>query len=187
MLAAAIGTAVLAPAFSKPAGKDDKDYQAKADAMPWKFSDKAASATASAARLPKPYDADVNVNDVRRATIQLKRAGKALYDWEGHSETVFIVTGDVLYYTNHHPNASGCQLIAIDLESGKQMWKKDLKGLGPISHFRYRNQVNLDLEDGDTLRVFGRESAGGYVELVNRKSGNTIGNRRYKADEMKDK
>jgi|ERR1043166_4406228 hypothetical protein len=176
----------LALAIAKPAGKDEKDYQAKTDTMPWKFAAKAASAAYAAQKLPKPFEADISAGQFS-GTISLKKADKAAYQWDGHGETVFIVTDDVLYYSDHHQASTGCQVIAIDLTTGKQLWKTRLKGLGPISHFRYRNQVNLDLEDRDTLRIFGRESAGGYVELVDRKTGKTVGNRKYKGDEIQEK
>jgi hypothetical protein len=177
--------ALLVPTAPTPAGKPEKDYQKKADAMAWQFSKKAASPAASAKALPKPYEADVTVNDPWRANLGIKKSGKVLYEWQGHAETVFVVTGDVLYYTDHDQTSTGCQVVAVDLTNGKRLWKVRLKGLGPITHTRYRNQVNIGLEDVDTLRIFGRESAGGYVELVDRHKGKTVANRKYKTEEMK--
>jgi hypothetical protein len=68
--------------------------------------------------------------------------------------------------------------VAWDLKAKKQLWKTNLKGLGGIIHFQYHNAVNLDL-DGQAVRVRGKESAGRYIEYVDRKTGKTVGHKVY--------
>lgn len=189
---AAVGILVLTliPAAAKPDPKPEKprkDYQASADALPWAYSVKAASAAHSASAVAKPYEAEVLPGNGNSAIIRVKKFGKTLLDWEGHTETVFVIAGDAFYVTGQHQYSSGCQVVAVDLTTGKQLWKTALKGLGPIAHTRYRNHVNIALDDAETLRIFGRESAGGYVEFVDRMSGKTVGNHRYKAEVLQDK
>jgi hypothetical protein len=85
----------------------------------------------------------------------------------------------MLYYADYSPGSSGCALVAVDLKTGKQMWKSGLQGLGPIAHTRYRNSVTLEPTD-DALLVHGQESAGNYVEYVDKKSGKTVGHKVFK-------
>jgi hypothetical protein len=81
-----------------------------------------------------------------------------------------------VYYADFTPYSSGCTVIAYDMKAKKQLWKTDLKGLGPISHTKYRNAVILEVKD-DVIRVLGQESAGKYLEYVDLKSGKTVANR----------
>ena len=74
------------------------------------------------------------------------KEGKPGFAVAGHPGTVFAVRDGILYYADFSPARTGCALVAYDLKKGKQLWKAALKGLGPISHFRYHNAVNLDLD-----------------------------------------
>lgn len=47
-----------------------------------------------------------------------------------------------------------------------------------VDHTRYSNRVNLEVVDG-AVRVFGQESARRYVEIVEPKTGKTVGHRVY--------
>ena len=93
---------------------------------------------------------------------------------------MFSLNGDVLIYADFMPSRTGCSVVAFDLKKQKQLWKTNLKGLGDIAHFRYANSVNLDIINDDAVRVFGKESAGQYLEIVDRKTGKTVGHRKYK-------
>jgi hypothetical protein len=48
----------------------------------------------------------------------------------------------------------------------------------------YSNRVNLSA-DGGAVRVFGTESAGSYIEFLDRKTGKTVGHRVFKREEMR--
>ena len=72
-----------------------------------------------------------------------------------------------------HPHSTGCGVVAVDLQTGEQLWRHQLKGLGPINHSQYRNQVVLEIDES-TVRVLGKESAGRSVEYVDRDSGRTV-------------
>ncbi len=119
-------------------------------------------------------------NKFGEITIRILDDGKELVAWEGHHRSVFALQGDVLVYAAFHPSSSGCALVAFDLKAQKQLWKTDLMGLGPIRHFRYSNSVNLDIINNDAVRVFGSESAGQYLEIVDLKTGKTVGHQKYK-------
>jgi hypothetical protein len=91
---------------------------------------------------------------------------------------MFVVEGKVLYYADYMASRTGCELIAYDLAKKEQLWKMALKGLGPIPHFKYHNAVTLG-PAGDALLVHGHESAGNYIEYVDRKTGKTVGHKAF--------
>ncbi|HLJ97969.1 MAG TPA: sialidase family protein, partial [Gemmataceae bacterium] len=163
--------------------KKSPDHQARADAASWDFSPDAASLKKSITGFPKPYQVEPSPDDVGNATITITKEGKALYRWSGHTASVFLAAADVLYYADYSRDATGCRLIAVDLKNGKELWKTRLKGLGPIRHSRYSNQVNLRLEDMAMLRITSLESAGGYLEFVDRRTGKTVGHRVFSSKE----
>ncbi len=99
-------------------------------------------------------------------------------DWPAH--LAFRVLDGVLYFPEYERAASGCTLVAYDLKTGQRLWRTALRGLGPIGHSRYRNEVDLTAADG-VVTVYGRESAGRYVERVDAKTGRTLEHRIYPA------
>ena len=106
--------------------------------------------------------------------------GKELVAWEGHNRSVFTLQGDVLVYADFHPSSTGCSVVAFDLKAKKQLWKTQLHGIGPVTHFRYSNLVTLEIINNDAVQVFGNESFGQYLEIVDLKTGKTVGHRKYK-------
>ncbi|HZY91015.1 MAG TPA: hypothetical protein VFE78_39700 [Gemmataceae bacterium] len=170
---AAVGPLCAAPAPAR------EDYQKKADEAPWAWSDERASAADSAKRMAGDYKAEVEARGMfGRVAIRLVKDGAVVHSFDGHTRTVFAVRDHVLYYADFGPSSSGCEVVAFDLRAKKQLWKAQLKGLGPIAHTRYSNAVNLDLEKF-AVRVRGKESAGRYVEYVDLKTGKTVGHKKY--------
>lgn len=82
-----------------------------------------------------------------------------------HAKTPLRRQGDRLYVAAYHRMSSGCEVVAYDLAAGKEIWRKELQGLGPIEHSKYGNLVTLDLEGG-WLVVRSTESAGRYIECL---------------------
>ena len=70
-----------------------------------------------------------------------------------------------LYLAQYDPMRSGCEVVAFDLATGKQVWARRVVGLGLVVHSRYSNKVSLRLENS-RLVVLGEESAGRYVEVM---------------------
>lgn len=177
-----LALAVAAPPAAD--GAKPPDYQALADRALWSWFAQASTAKHCAERLPKPYQARVEPGGDAggQTTITVGDGVEDFHTFAGHGETVFAIHDGVLFYTDHHPNSSGCAVVAFDLRAEKQLWKTQLTGLGPIAHSKYRNRVNI-AADGKVVRVYGLESAGGYVEFVDRKSGKTVGSRKFSNDE----
>jgi hypothetical protein len=105
--------------------------------------------------------------------------GKKIFFWAGHLGTAFLVRGDVLYYADFSSSSSGCAVVAYDLKARKRLWRTNLKGLGPIDHSKYFNAVRMEPVDGQVLAVYGKESAGRYVEFVSLKTGKTVGHKLF--------
>jgi hypothetical protein len=159
-----------------------QDYQKMADATAWSWSAERASVADSLLRFSKDYQVELirPKNKFGEITIRLVDDGKEHFAWEGHYRSVFTSSGNVLVYAAFLPSRTGCAVVAYDLKTQKQLWKADLKGLGDIAHFGYSNSVNLDIINNGAVRVFGNESAGQYLEIVDLKTGKTVRHRKYK-------
>jgi hypothetical protein len=105
--------------------------------------------------------------------------GKKVYFWTGHRGTAFLIRGNVLYYADFGSHSSGCSVVAFDLKARKRLWRSELKGLGPIDHSKYFNAVRMEPVDAQVLAVYGKESAGRYVEFVALKTGKTVGHKKF--------
>ena len=108
--------------------------------------------------------------------VEVHEEGKKVYQWRTHIEGAFVFSNSTLVYSTHHPNASGCHLIAVDLNTGKQLWASSLDGIGPVNHSQYQNQINLRIHQGQ-ITVLGNESFGQYIEMVDLKTGQTKSNK----------
>jgi hypothetical protein len=156
-----------------------EDYQKKADEAPWQWSEARASTADCAKRLRGGYAAEVEPRDkFGGVVIRIVKDGRVVHFFEGHPRTVFAVRHDVLYYADFGRASTGCAVVACDLRAGKQLWKARLKGLGPIAHKDYRNDVNLDLEKY-AVCVRGKECLGRYIEFVDLRTGATVGHKVY--------
>lgn len=75
-----------------------------------------------------------------------------------------------LWVAIYCPFSSGVELLAIDLDSGRRTQDARVRGLGPIAHSEYFNEVQLDELHGHVL-VRGREAAGRYIEVIDPATG----------------
>lgn len=112
--------------------------------------------------------------------VRLFEDGKEIYSFEAYRSTVFTRQGDILYLADFCPVSSGCSILAIDFRAKKQLWKAELRGIGPVSHSKYFNQVTVHLVANDLLLVRGNEAFGRYLEFVNIKTGKTVGNKVFR-------
>jgi hypothetical protein len=174
-----LATVLLAPV---PVKEPAPDYQKEADKTEWKWPADKAGVQASVKRYSGDCKVDIVTKEMafNNAEVRFFRNDKLLFTIEGHSGTSFAGDKLVVWYADYSYGSSGCALVAYDLEAGKQLWKTPLKGLGPIAHFRYRNDVVIEL-DKDVIRVWGKESAGNYFEIVDRKTGKTVGHKDFRA------
>ena len=93
-----------------------------------------------------------------------------------------LLLNDQRLVVAQHPfGTTGGVVIALDAASGAELWRVDLLALGPIDHNRYGNTIQLALIDGQ-LAVFGSETQGKYIEVIDPNSGARISNRRLSDD-----
>ena len=157
------------------------DYPKLAEKTPWEWADQKALLSHSLDKHMKDYTVEASEPAPGSGlTVHVKnKEGKEIYSFAAHQGTVLARSGQTLFVTDFSPIATGCALVAIDLKTGKEVWKTRLKGLGPIAHTKYRNRVMIDV-DGKAIVVRGNEAAGRYLEFVDIKTGKMLANRVYR-------
>jgi hypothetical protein len=173
-----LGTAALVAAPLDVGAKRDR-YQKMADGLSWRDAPVGRSLLAD---LPSDYQAHqmVTVSGGRRAdriAIETADGKREVYGWDENGTSAFVIRNHVLYRAEYDSMSSGCTIVAFDLKAGKELWKSTLRGLGPIDHSKYRNRVHIEKVDDAVFAVYGNESAGKYVELVEYKTGRTLGHK----------
>jgi hypothetical protein len=122
----------------------------------------------------------IRKKDIWSLQLRFLAKDKVVLTLDAHPWTAFAIAGHVLYYADYNAHSSGCAVVAYDLKGRKQLWKTNLKGLGPIDHTKYFNQVFLELVPGGAVRVWSQESAGDYLEYVDTETGKTVGHRLFR-------
>jgi len=158
------------------------DYQQKADAASWEWDQHFEPSLAVSLCLAQQYTITVTrpKDTFGQLTIRIVLDEKHDVSWNGHPNTPFLIGDKVLYCADFDPSSDGCAVVAYDLAKNKQLWRTNLQALGRIEHTEYRNAVQMTYFDGGTLRIFGDESAGRYVEYVDRESGKTLAHKIFK-------
>ena len=153
--------------------------QAIAEEKGWKWSEDRATAESSARVLGGGYKMRFDPDPPGNASVlklTVTRNSQPVYSWSGHQYSVFVLAHDVLYLADFQPHDSGCAVIAYDLKGGRPLWKTHLRGLPAPSHSQYYNRINLEVEDGHLI-AYGNESIGRYIELLDLKTGEMVGQR----------
>jgi hypothetical protein len=109
-------------------------------------------------------------------SVRIGDHAKEIYQFKGHSGTAAETFGSLVIFTDYEPGRSGCSLVAYDLKEGKEAWRTKLEGLGHVIHSKYSNSVSMRRKGG-MLIVYGSESAGRYIEMVQITNGRIIGNK----------
>jgi hypothetical protein len=179
-----LGAAALVAAPVEPgaAGKAVR-YQKLADGLDWKEpADQPARSLAS--QIPH-YQLEIRVTisgGERTDDVAITDHGRILCSWHERGHGVALVRDGILYRADYEPMATGCAIIAFDLKAGQELWTATLKGLGPIEHSKYHNWVWMERIGDSVVAVYGREPAGRYVELVDLKTGKTVGHKVFPRD-----
>jgi hypothetical protein len=156
-------------------GDIDTDYQKVAENSDWRGSDEKASYRYCLDRLPNEYPYEVGIG-----TISILNGGKTVYLFKAYLRTVFTCSEGTLYLANLDCTTSGCEIVAYDLKARKERWKTRLKGVGAVEGTsKYRNWVNIEI-DGKAVTVWGNESAGRYVEILEAKTGKMVGHKVFR-------
>jgi hypothetical protein len=140
---------------------------------------------------PDEVRLDISVNP-ERMVLSRRRVADAQVRWEhvispapfvGMGELMRMETerGPLIVAALYSRIATGCRLVGLDEETGAVRWSVQLKGLGDVSHGRYRNDVRLDVVRGQIV-AYGAEASGRYVEVVDPMTGRTQLNARVEPE-----
>lgn len=121
-------------------------------------------------------------SDSQHITFRFMRDGKELLSIKGHTKSVFRTENNVLYFAHFSTSSQGCVVTAHDLGTGKKLWETKLKGIRPIDHSGYSNEVTMGLgnltgteeKDEGVVSIMGREGFGDYVEIIDRETGKAL-------------
>ena len=152
--------------------------QTAAEETAWRWSDERSELEFSLRELGGGYKARTEPipESPEGVVVALMRDGKDVFSWRGHQHSVFVVAQDVLYLADFSSIASGCTVLAHDLKEGKLLWRTPLRAIPVGGHSQYWNRINLDVDDRH-VTVYGKEGFGRYLELLDRKSGKSVGYR----------
>jgi hypothetical protein len=67
------------------------------------------------------------------------------------------------------------------VKTWKPVWKVSLKGLGVLDHSAYRTRVNIET-NGDAVTIWGNETMGRYVEMLEAKTGKMVGHKVFRRE-----
>lgn len=176
-----IGEPAAAPAAQPNPKPKPIDWQKRADEATWDFDYRPNDLKQCVERVAGKYAAKAEPLQDREGRplgllVRIMKGDALAFEFEGHAGTVFVIDGDRLYRSAHHSGTSGSAFVATDLTTGIELWRTRLRGIGPVEHSAYCNRLAVHLADGG-LWVFGHESQGGYIEILDPKTGKTIGHR----------
>ena len=183
----AVALAAFALAGTTGLCAEDKlsfDYQVLADRSRWGFRDEADNPLGCRRQLTGTYDLWLicRAEDLYALTIKIVKNDRPVYEWKGHEHSVFRIQGDRLYYADFSFSSTGGHVVAVDLTSGKPLWRSRLKALGGIRHSSYLNRMTIDAND-EVVSIYGKESMGWYLEFKDVRTGKTVGHKQFPKEE----
>lgn len=161
-------------------------YQKTLDAMPFHFNDDEANASYSMKQCDDKWHVQtIAAPGSGMVTFKFTCTNNQILSLEGHSQSVFRIGDNTVYFAHFSPTKTGCAVAAYDLDNGKEVWRTELEGIGKVSHEQYRNRITIDLPDKDDKRghvvwITGNETSGDYVEVLDRKTGKQLAHRVYR-------
>ncbi len=128
--------------------------------------------------------------DWAHITFRFVRDETKLLEVKGHTQSVFRAKDNVLYFAHFETSSQGCVVTAHDLDSGKKLWERKLKGIRGSGHSGYSNLVTISVgsrsgidEKGEaSVYISGHEGFGDYVEILDSKTGKMLAHKVYRED-----
>ena len=123
------------------------------------------------------------VTDHRRASEEDRKK----CSWVGHRYTVFRIRLTSLVYADWDPHQTGGEIVCVDLVSGKVIWRSSLRGLDAVEPMRrretlfYSNRLDINMR-GRYVTIWGKETAGRYVEYKSMATGETVAHKVFDAE-----
>jgi hypothetical protein len=116
-------------------------------------------------------------------TVRIARNGKQLLELSSDKGAVFQIHKNVLFFPLYEGSSCGCTVVAYDLDTGKQLWKTELRAVGQVGHSVYSNSVRLEISrngEDEVLLVTGQEAYGDYREILDIKTGEMLAHKIYR-------
>jgi hypothetical protein len=159
------------------------DYQKTADRLGWQFKPERFGPFQSTSQGTDGYIVRFEIDpDKGGLGISVCNGEKLVYDWRGNFASSFSISAGKLYYADYSAQATGGEVVAVDLKSRKQLWRTPLQGLGGEGHFNYANQIGIE-NAVDSIVIWGNESKGRYLEIKRASDGVTVGHHIFPFDE----
>lgn len=125
-------------------------------------------------------------NDITSLDLQVFQDGQLRYQQRVHWQTVLRIEGDSLYLVRYSEVSPGGQAVCVNLGDGKTLWSCEIGQVVPWkSHFHsaYFSSRILHLYDGHVW-VWGKESRGCFLNVLDAKSGTLVAARLYDPKEV---
>lgn len=90
---------------------------------------------------------------------------------------ITLEDGGVVALCYHRMSDSGAQLVRLDSRTGERTWESYCSGLG-VFHSEYYHVADVQAV-GEHLRVMSRGSSGAFVEILELKTGKSVGRREW--------
>lgn len=114
----------------------------------------------------------------QQGRLEIREGAVVVFAETLRGDLPFVIVGRSIVVARYDPIVSGCALEAISLDTRRVLWSAPLRGIGPIGHSKYRNEVAIEHAPAlGAVVVRGREAAGRYVEVVGLATGATLGHR----------
>jgi hypothetical protein len=174
----AFGFVITCPAAEPK--RDAAFWQKVLDHAHWSWSDREAEIFYSMTQSGFAYQIELirPPGGSDELTIRFVKDGKAICSWKGHTHSVFVQKDSTLVYALFHPSQQGCTLVAVNLDSGAELWRTELQAIEKAGHSGYSNLINMNAAEGIVV-VHGKEGFGNYDEIVDLKTGKTLAHRVY--------
>ena len=109
----------------------------------------------------------------------IDRHGQVRWTYTTDGREAFLLAhGGVLYAAIYSPSATGAHVLALDGATGRVLWNAPILGLGSMMHSRYQNRVQMQ-RSAEQLAVYGDESGGRYLELLDPATGTRVFHARF--------
>jgi len=89
---------------------------------------------------------------------------------KGSDTAVLAMVDKRLVVVVHNRISTGAAVLGFAPDTGRQIWTTRPRGLGPIGHSQYLNEVSLEAR-GKLAVLMGKESAGKYVVALEAATG----------------
>jgi hypothetical protein len=156
--------------------------QTIADKTPWSWPAESATPEICARGFGHGYEVEIvqPKEPSSYPTIRVRKNGEDIIAWRAHLGSVFLRRGDMVYYADFSPSASGCRIVGYHLQAREEIWKTPLMRGSPLGHSMYANRVNMKLDDLHLI-VYRDESSGRYIELLDPFTGRIVGEKKVMA------